>query len=54
MGITGSASDFFEDTTIKIGLQGFKIFIGYFQVIVGFVPFKVDWPCSIMSAMSVL
>jgi len=27
MGITGSASDFLQDTIIKIGLQGFKIFI---------------------------
>jgi len=54
MGAAENASSIFQDCSIKIGLQGFKIFIAYFQIIVGFMPLKVDWPDAIMNSFSAL
>jgi len=54
MGAAENASSIFQDSSTKIGLQGFKIFIAYFQIIVGFMPLKVEWPDAILSSLSAL
>jgi len=46
-----NAQDFLNPNTLKMALQGAKIFISYFQVIFGFMPFKVKWPAAIMTSL---
>jgi len=46
-----NAQDLFNPNTLKMALQGAKIFISYFQVIFGFMPFKVKWPAAIMTSL---
>ena len=54
LGAAENASSIFQDSSIKIGLRGLKIFIAYFQIIVGFMPLKVDWPDAILNSLSAL
>ena len=46
-----NAHEIFNPNTLKMALQGAKIFISYFQVIFGFMPFKVKWPAAIMTSL---
>jgi len=46
-----NAHEIFNPNTLKMALQGAKIFISYFQVIFGFMPFKVKWPSAIMTSL---
>ena len=45
------AQEIFNPTSLIMALQGAKIFVSYFQVIFGFMPFKVKWPAAIMTSL---